>query len=105
MAPVVRDGRRSMVVAQTMTRRRPDMKTRRDKDRKDLVNIRRRVNRARHFLENTCPASRHLHVMAESLATGQRYAMFEEEPEHCALTMLSVLESLWKMRTQTGWPN
>ena len=80
------------------------MNSRAAKDRKLLVNARRRVNRARHFMENTCPASRHLHVMADSLANGQPYAMFEDEPEHCAITMLSVLESLWKLRTQTGWP-
>lgn len=35
-----------------------------------LSNVRRRVNRARSFPHNTCPASRHLHMMAEALATG-----------------------------------
>ncbi len=69
-----------------------------------LANQRRRVNRARRFMKNTCPASRHLHIMADALATGQEYPMLREEPEHCAETMLSVLESLWKMRTQTDWP-
>jgi hypothetical protein len=43
--------------------------------------------------------------MAEALASGRPYPMFVEEPEHCAETMLSVLESLWKLRTKTGWPN
>lgn len=38
--------------------------------------------------------------MAEALAAGERYAMLEEEPQHCAETMLSVLESLWKLRTK-----
>lgn len=70
-----------------------------------LSNLRRRVARARKFGENTCPASRHLHLMAEALATGKRYHMFDEEPEHCAGAMLSVLESLWKLRTETGWPS
>ncbi len=70
----------------------------------DLANARRRVNRAREFMGNTCPASRHLHMMAETLAIGQVYHMLEEEPKHCAETMLSVLESLWKLRTKTGWP-
>lgn len=69
-----------------------------------LINQRRRVQRARRFPQNTCPASRHLHIMADALATGQIYPMFQEDPEHCAETMLSVLESLWKLRTQTGWP-
>lgn len=62
--------------------------------------LRRRVNRARDFPRNTCPASRHLHLMAEHLATGKAYPMLQEEPEHCAETMLSVLESLWKLRTR-----
>jgi hypothetical protein len=65
-----------------------------------LENLRRRVNRARKFPDNTCPASRHLHLMAEALAAGKPYAMLAQEPDHCAETMLSVLESLWKARTQ-----
>lgn len=65
-----------------------------------LGNIRRRVNRARNFPTNTCPASRHLHLMAEHLATGKPYPMLHEESEHCALTMLAVLESLWKARAK-----
>lgn len=69
-----------------------------------LSNLRRRVNRARKFMKNTCPASRHLHMIAEALATGKPYMMLREEPEHCASTMLSVLESLWTLRTETGWP-
>lgn len=66
----------------------------------ELPNVRRRVNRARNFPTNTCPASRHLHIMAERLASGKKYHMFDEEPEHCAGTMLAVLESLWKARTE-----
>lgn len=69
-----------------------------------LRNQRRRTDHARRFPENTCPASRHVHRMAERLAAGKPYPMFEEEPEHCAASMLSVLESLWKLRTETGWP-
>ena len=65
-----------------------------------LRNTRRRVNRARNFPENTCAASRHLHLMANQLAAGKPYPMLAEEPVHCALTMLSVLESLWKARTE-----
>lgn len=33
-----------------------------------LRNVRRRVNRARNFPENTCSASRHLHLIAAELA-------------------------------------
>lgn len=63
-------------------------------------NLRRRVDRARNFPVNTCPASRHLHIIAECLAKGRPYSMLEEEPEHCAGTMLAVLEALWKARTK-----
>lgn len=65
-----------------------------------LPNIRRRVNRARRFPNNTCPASRHLHMIADAIASGRPYPMLQEDPEHCALTMYAVLESLWKCRTR-----
>lgn len=65
-----------------------------------LQNVRRRVNRARRFPDNTCPASRHLHLIAERLAAGKKYPMLDEEPEHCAGSMLAVLEALWKARTK-----
>ena len=64
-----------------------------------LRNQRRRTDRARRFPDNTCPASRHVHLIAEQLATGRAYPMLEEDPQHCAGSMLSVLESLWKART------
>jgi len=37
--------------------------------------------------------------MAEHLAAGRQYPMLQEEPQHCAETMLTVLESLWKARS------
>lgn len=64
-----------------------------------LPNMRRRVSRTRRFMENTCPASRHLHQMAEALAVRRPYPMLQDEPDHCAASMLAVLESLWKTRT------
>jgi len=67
-------------------------------DKARLKNLRRRVKRARHFPENTCSASRHLHMIAERLCTDG--PMLIDEPEHCAETMLAVLESLWKARTE-----
>lgn len=69
-------------------------------DPKLLTNLRRRVNRARNFPTNTCAASRHVHLMAEALAVGKPYPMLTEEPEHCAESLLAVLESLWKLRSQ-----
>lgn len=66
-----------------------------------LCNVRRRVNRARHFPDNTCPASRHLHIIAEQLLRGNTYWLTEPaDREHVAGTMLSVLESLWKARSK-----
>lgn len=65
-----------------------------------LSNIRRRVNRARNFPVNTCPASRHVHIMADCLTQKGGYPMLTEEPEHCAISLYSVLESLWKVRTE-----
>lgn len=71
----------------------------------DLKNQLARTRRARKFMLNTCPASRHVHLMAESLARGDKYHMIDEEPEHVALSLLSVLESLFNTRTETGWPS
>jgi len=65
-----------------------------------FANVKRRVGRARNFPVNTCPASRHLHMIALALASGQPYPMLTEDPQYCAGTMLSVLESLWKARTR-----
>ena len=66
-----------------------------------LENVRRRVNRARRFPVNTCPASRHLHIMADALSMGaKQYPMLQEEPENCAGSIYSVLESLWKARAE-----
>jgi hypothetical protein len=64
-----------------------------------LPNLRRRVARARE-LGQTCPASRHLHQIAEALAVGRPYPMLADEPQHCAGTMLAVLEALWKARAR-----
>lgn len=65
-----------------------------------LENIRRRVDRARNFPTNTCPASRHVHIMADCLTRKGGYPMLTEEPEHCALSLYSVLESLFKARSE-----
>jgi len=47
---------------------------------------------------NTCPASRHVHMMADALATGEKFHPFDEEPFHCAESLYSVITSLWKAR-------
>ncbi len=69
-----------------------------------LVNVRRRVNRARKFPTNTCGASRHVHLMADWISGPQHGfagAKFHpEDAEHIAGSLYSVLESLWKARTR-----
>ena len=65
---------------------------------KELKALRRRVDKARDFPKNTCPASRHVHIMADCLAEGRVYHPFAEEPQHCAETLYAVLASLWEAR-------
>jgi hypothetical protein len=66
-----------------------------------LVNMRRRVNRARKFGENTCAASRHLQSLADDVASGRLWwAEDAADRENAAGSMYAVLESLWKLRTK-----
>lgn len=60
----------------------------------------KRAKKARKTFVNTCPASRHLFIMADLLAKGKPYPMLQEEPEHCAVSMLAVLAALWELRTK-----
>ncbi len=48
----------------------------------------------------TCPASRHVQMMAEFIGARKGYAMLSEEPEHCAESMLSVVASLYEARAR-----
>lgn len=68
------------------------------KDMRRLRALKRRVNRVRDFPKHTCPASRHLHMIADALAANKPYWMLLEEPQHCAETMYAVLENLWRIR-------
>lgn len=63
-----------------------------------LAALRRRANKARDFPANTCPASRHLQDMADSLARYGDYPMFEEDPRHCAESIYAVIAALWATR-------
>jgi hypothetical protein len=63
-------------------------------------NAMRRVSRARRFPENTDSSSRHVEIMADVLLSGRPYPMFAEDPEHCAGSLLSVVESLYKARNE-----
>lgn len=65
-----------------------------------LANQRRRTDRARNRPAVTCPASRHLHTLADDLLRYGHSHQIAEEPEHCAQAMLAVLEALWKARAK-----
>lgn len=69
-------------------------------DKRLVRNAIRRADRARNFPANTCPYSRHLQMIGEALASGKPYHMLTEEPLHCALTMLVVVEQVYKLRTE-----
>jgi hypothetical protein len=60
----------------------------------------RRIDRAREFPKNTCPYSRHVQMIGECLARGERYAMIDEEPEYVAGSLLVTVEALYKARAE-----
>lgn len=63
-----------------------------------LQNVRRRAERAMD-IDVTCPASRHVMIMADSLAADRTtHQLLEDEPKHCAQSLYATLESLWKLR-------
>lgn len=57
------------------------------------------MQESRDFPDNTCPASRHVQTIAESLYQTGEYAMLQDEPEHCAGSIASVVSSLYQART------
>ena len=65
-----------------------------------LTRARKYANKWRDFPENTCPASRHLHLMADALAAGRPYPMLTEEPQRVAGSIYATIGALWKARTQ-----
>lgn len=67
------------------------------RDRELVKTLRRSIKKLRKFPDNTDPSTRHLQMIAEGLLGGG-YTMLTEEPEHCAVTMLSVCLSLYKAR-------
>lgn len=58
-----------------------------------------KMNQHRRLMENTCPASRHAQTIAESLLNRGEYEMLQEEPEHCAASIASVVNSLYQARS------
>jgi hypothetical protein len=64
----------------------------------DLRNLKRRAERARKFPENTCAASRHVHMIALQLTIGGHSPMIEDDPRYCGESMLAVCAALWEAR-------
>lgn len=60
----------------------------------------RAIGKARDFPYNTCGASRHVESIGYCLAAGLPYLMLEEEPEHVAGSLLSVVRSLYEARSE-----
>jgi hypothetical protein len=67
-----------------------------------LTRLLRRMRRHRRFPDNTCPASRHVQLIAETLAEGRGYPMLREEPEHVAGSIASVVGDLYAARAMLG---
>lgn len=59
-----------------------------------------RVDAARRFPTNTCPASRHAAQIGEALVRRWRYPMLTEEPAHCGESILATVAALWEARTE-----
>ena len=67
-------------------------------ERAQLRAAQRRTIKARDFPAHTCGASRHLHVIADVLATGEIPQSLKDEPEHVAVSIYAVLADLWERR-------
>ena len=70
------------------------------KDKALLKQLHRRLKKCRVFPTHTCPASRHVQMMGEYLPKKGGYQMLTDEPEHCAISLLSVVASLWEARIE-----
>ena len=64
-----------------------------------LSNVRRRVARARNKPGVTCAASRHLHMIADTLSADVPNQTILE-PDQWALSLYAVIEALWKLRAK-----
>ena len=58
-----------------------------------------RMQESRDFPNNTCPASRHVQMIAEDLASVGKYPMLKEDPGHCAGSIASVVTNLYEARS------
>jgi hypothetical protein len=58
------------------------------------------MNAARNFPDGTCPESRHVALIAETLAKGKKYHMLDSDREHCATSMAQTVQALWECRAK-----
>ena len=63
-----------------------------------LTAILQQMQAVRRFPQNTCPASRHVQILAEALAEDVEYPMLQEDPHHIADSIASVVTSLYVAR-------
>lgn len=73
--------------------------TREADDKKLIAKLRRRITLSRRFPTNTRPFSRHVEMMGDALA-GRGYPMLQEEPLHCAISLLATVDELYRARTE-----
>lgn len=57
-------------------------------------------NDARRFPENTTPAARHVQMIAEALARGEPVPQLTEDPEHVALSLLTLITTVYKLKDE-----
>lgn len=69
-------------------------------DRQAARKTMRRLLRGRYFPDFTDASSRHVRMMADGLLSKHGYPMFQEEPDHCAYSLVVTVEQLWKARKE-----
>jgi hypothetical protein len=67
-------------------------------DQKIIADLLHRIKAARRFPDNTDPCVRHVQLIGEFLGKGLAYPMLDEERGHCAISLLSVVASLYEAR-------
>ncbi|WWT39558.1 hypothetical protein [Microcystis phage Mae-JY02] len=68
-------------------------------DRANAKKAIRGMNKARRFMVNTDPCSRHVALMAETLTKRGGYGLLATEPHQCAASMAHTVTMLWELRT------
>ena len=64
-----------------------------------MVNPVKQMQQYRDFPNNTCPASRHVQMIAEGLYTTGAYPLLQDDPQHCASSIASVVSGLYQARS------